>query len=205
MVVVGLTGKACSGKNVIAGMLADKGWRIVDVDKLGHPILQQAADEVRRDFGPETIGPDGVVNRKALGVLVFADPSKLKTLEAITHPRMVAECKRIIAEETASGGQVVVLNAALLSRMHLDGLCDLVVFVRVPWYIRYRRAQMRDGMDLARFRNRDASQKDIAIDTIAPGRKVVVLDNAGSLESIHRQVAALCDTITQAMGKDWQV
>jgi dephospho-CoA kinase len=139
MVVVGLTGKACSGKNVIAGMLADKGWRIVDVDKLGHPILQQAADEVRRDFGPETIGPDGVVNRKALGALVFADPSKLKTLEAITHPRMVAECKRIIAEETASGGQVVVLNAALLSRMHLDGLCDLVVFVRVPWYIRYRR------------------------------------------------------------------
>lgn len=205
MIVVGLTGKACSGKNVIADMLVKEGWRVVDVDKLGHPILQQSAGELTSAFGPSVISSDGTVDRKVLGGIVFSDAAKLRKLEDITHPRMVKECGEIVDEEAARGGKVVVLNAALLSRMHLDRLCSMVVFVKVPWNIRYHRAQSRDGMDWRRFRARESAQKDIDVGMIEPGREVIVLDNSGTLESVHRQVVSLCDKINQAIRKDWQV
>jgi len=199
MMVIGLTGKACCGKNVVAEQFAGQGWEVVDVDKLGYPILQASARELERDFGPSVIAPDGTVDRKALGGIVFADPGKLKVLESITHPKMVSECRRIIQKRDCP---VVVLNAALLSRMHLDEICDLVVFVKASYWVRYHRANVRDTMDLTRFRNRESAQKDITITNIRPDCEIVILDNNGSLESIHRQVLSLCAKISKAIQKD---
>jgi len=198
--VIGLTGKACGGKNVVASDFEQKGWVVVDVDKLGHPVLEESHEELTKAFGPDIIRHDGKVDRKALGMLVFADEEKLRRLEAITHPRMVEACKSIIHQSESEGKDVVVLNAALLHRMRLDELCDRILFVSSPLLARYRRSKERDGMEWKRFMNREKSQKDITKRNFCPGKEVKILSNRGSLESLHRQVAEYCDTLTSKKG-----
>ena len=195
MMVIGLTGKACSGKNVIASDLTALGWTVVDVDLLGHPLLQKSVFELKKTFGEQVVSSDGTVDRKALGKVVFSDESKLRQLEAITHPRMVEECKRILDEERNKGTEVVVLNAALLHRMKLDGLCDEVLFVSSPKILRYVRANKRDCYDWKRFNQRDRAQKDINKRNISFLCKVTVIHNYISLASVHRQVQDYCARI----------
>ncbi|HRV23782.1 MAG TPA: dephospho-CoA kinase, partial [Sphaerochaeta sp.] len=140
-VVIGITGKACAGKNQYAKAFEELGARLIDVDRLGHQALEANKDRIIAEFG-DSVADRGEIDRKALGAIVFSDPTKLKVLEGISHPWMVARIERILAEETA---EVIVLNAALLSRMGLDRLCSHILFIAAPRCLRFRRCKARDG------------------------------------------------------------
>lgn len=194
MVVIGLTGRACAGKNQYASEFAEFGCTIVDVDLLGHQALEESKNELLKTFGNEVV-KEGRVNRKALGTLVFSDPSKLRSLERITHPVMVQACKTLIEDACTDGSPALVLNAALLSRMGLDRLCDQVLFIKAPLLLRYRRCAQREGLSLRRFLQRERAQKDISVVSLRRNIGLKILHNTGSKALIHRQVAAYCATI----------
>ena len=50
--VVGLTGRYCSGKGTAARVFAAGGFRVVDADDLSHEVLAARAEHVIREFGP---------------------------------------------------------------------------------------------------------------------------------------------------------
>ncbi len=133
MMVIGLTGRACAGKDQYAEVFASYGCQVVDVDSLGHDALAESKDALRQAFG-QAIVNDGEVDRKALGKLVFSDPMRLKELESITHPKMVEACKRLIQEAKEQQKPALILNAALLKRMGLEPLCDHVLFIKAPLF-----------------------------------------------------------------------
>lgn len=191
MIVIGLTGKVCAGKNQYAELLGRYGAEVVDVDQLGHQVLEQQKNAVVARFGSALV-VDGVIDRTALGTIVFSDPVALAALEAIVHPAMVQECTRIIGESTKAA---VVLNAALLQRMGLVALCDRVIFVKAPLLLRYRRCKARQGLSWSAFWARNRAQKDIREDLFGAEVEVKVFHNGRSRTIIHRQVANYCDTI----------
>jgi dephospho-CoA kinase len=199
MLVIGLTGRSCAGKDRFADEFAALGIGVIDVDGLGHGALAAQAVRVAEAFGPQVMAADGSIDRKVLGKIVFGDPSQLKRLEAISHPWMVNECRRLIAEAKAAGEPAVVLNAALLYRMRLDMLCDAVVFIRVPFYTRYRRAKERDKVSWEAFRAREKAQADVNPDVFKGRIQVVVMGNDGDPALIHRQVMEFCDTMNIRM------
>jgi dephospho-CoA kinase len=194
MLVLGLTGRACAGKNLFAKEFEKRGCIVVDVDLLGHEALEKNTDLIGTVFGSSVLN-QGRVNRKALGALVFSDPSLLRKLESITHPTMVALCKGKIDQAQESGKEAIVLNAALLHRMGLDALCDKIVFVQVPVFVRYFRSRKRDHLDFKRFWARERAQKDIRVDNFTEGIEVAKMSNGGPSAIIHRQVARYCATI----------
>ena len=123
--VVGITGNFCSGKDVACELFAQAGFRIIDVDSVGHNALEVKTKEVVDAFGKEIL--DGVkVDRRRLGAIVFEDEGKKKELERIVHPWMITQVRRLATE---SGD--IVINAALLFEMCLFTLCDLVVAILV--------------------------------------------------------------------------
>ncbi len=83
--IVGLTGRSCSGKDAVAGML-DERFYVVDEDGLGHQALTANTEKLRAAFGDGIFSEDGSVNRKALGAIVFSSPEKLEILNGISHP-----------------------------------------------------------------------------------------------------------------------
>ena len=93
MLRLGLTGGIATGKSVVAGILRELGFHVLDADSLAHKLIepgQPAYYEVAREFGTDIVAPNGHINRAKLGALVFADPVKLARLNAILHPRVEA-------------------------------------------------------------------------------------------------------------------
>lgn len=189
--VIGITGKACAGKDQYAKAFEELGARVVDVDRLGHQALEANRDRIVAEFGL-SIEHRGVIDRKALGAIVFSDPAKLEVLEGISHPWMRARIGEILDEEPEG---LIVLNAALLSRMGLDRLCSHVLFIAAPRCLRFRRCKARDGLSWRRFLKREASQRDVTYRSLDPNVPRRRLWNWGSLSLIHRQVQRCCGRI----------
>jgi dephospho-CoA kinase len=193
--VIGLTGRYCSGKGSAARAFASLGFRVVDADDLSHEVLAEKAEQVIREFGPSvrasksTSGgakstSGGAVDRRALGRIVFADPVARIRLEAILYPEITKRIKRFIAE----GSRDVVINAPLLQRAGLQSICDALVFVTAPALVRLFRAMRRDGLSLRDAWIRINAQKDVRPQLNDGGVDTYTVRNRGSMRSLQHRV-----------------
>lgn len=194
MMIVGLTGKACSGKNVVADLLVrETGWPSIDFDKLGWPVLEESHQELVELFGKDCITTQGTVDHLVIRQAMYRNPALRKALEAITHPKIVAMGHHLTEEARKKGFEAIIWNAPLLQRVHLDEECDVVIFVEASEQVRLRRAMRRDGMDERQFAERERNQWDIDESTIAAKAKLfTVVNNDDDLKSLHRQIADCC-------------
>ena len=107
---MGVAGGYCAGKNAVVELLRECGYQEIDVDRVGHEVLE--LPEVRRSlaglFGPEILAASGAVDRRALGRRVFSSRGELRRLEQVVHPLMV---QRVGERIRATSGPVVI-NAA---------------------------------------------------------------------------------------------
>lgn len=155
--LIGLTGKYCSGKNLVAGLLEKRGLPVLDVDKLGHEAIETERRAIIAGFGEEVAGEDGHIDRKRLGAKVFGRPAALAALEAIVHP----EVNRMTAAWIeAQGGRPCVINAALLHRSSAFGELDAVILVEAPLLVRLLRARRRDALPWSALARRFLSQRN---------------------------------------------
>jgi dephospho-CoA kinase len=194
--VVGLTGRYCSGKGSAAAAFAALGFGVVDADELSHLVLAERAEQVIREFGPsvraagssgsaESAG--GAVDRRALGRIVFADPEARTRLEGILYPDITERIKRFIAEEKRD----VVINAPLLQRAGLQALCNALVFVTAPALVRCVRAMRRDCLSFRDAWKRINAQKDVRPQLNDRGVDTYIVRNWGSMRSLQRRVERL--------------
>ena len=193
--VIGVTGKLCAGKSVVAGLLSEAGLLHIDVDRLGHLALISQRSQIISRFGGAILGHDSQVDRAALGRLVFADPLALSALEALVHPAMVAMVRTQISESPNS----VAINAALLYKMGLHHLCDAVFHVTAPAPLRLLRAMRRDRRPMREVLRRMARQRGEAFN---PRRRQVdtyIVGNVASLRRLRRRVARL---LARLSGRD---
>jgi dephospho-CoA kinase len=184
---VGLTGGYCSGKDEVARIFEKCGFHVIDEDGIGHAVLDGKAGEVIAAFGPGVGKSDGRVDRKALSRIVFSSPSALARLEAIVHPAMVAAT----AARVRAGGNKVLINAAILSKMGLDSLCDAVVCVKSPAVLRALRAMRRDGISLPNAFRRVLSQKGTGPKSYGRAVDIYTIANRGTLRSLEGAAKAV--------------
>jgi dephospho-CoA kinase len=134
-VVIGLTGGIGSGKTTVAGMLAELGARVIDADKIGHEVYRPGSEGFRRvveAFGPGVVAPDGTIDRRALGTVVFADAAARARLDAVVHPLIAEEIGRRVAGAGAEGGAApIVIEAAILIEAGWRSLVDRLWVVSV--------------------------------------------------------------------------
>jgi dephospho-CoA kinase len=185
MLIIGLTGGIGAGKSTVARMLAANGAAVIDVDGLGHVVLQpggKAHDEVLDAFG--------TVDRRELGAIVFADATQLARLTAISHPAINAELVEVLAGIDA---ELVVLDMAILAESNLGhGVYEVVVTVEAPTELRVARAVAR-GMTETDVRRRIAAQA-----SESERRRLAqhVLVNDGTEDHLAAQVARCWTALT---------
>lgn len=185
--ILGLTGKYCSGKSIVSRILEERGCKTIDVDTLGHEALNKKQDTLVEVFGREIL-KDGKIDRKALGLRVFSDSHLSLLLEGIVHPFMVQRVKDLIQQYSTEGNGCIVLNAALLHYMGIDLLCDDVLYVRTASLRRFRRARKRDRASVSMFLRRMSAQKHINPDLISCRGDVYIIENNSSLRRINNQL-----------------
>jgi dephospho-CoA kinase len=129
MRTIGLTGGIGSGKSTVAKFLTELGAVIIDADKIGHEALMltcPVSHEVISVFGQEIVLPDGSINRRELGRIVFTSPELLARLNTIVHPWMYETMKKQLEDCRKKGERIVVLDAAVLLEAGWTSLVDEV-------------------------------------------------------------------------------
>jgi dephospho-CoA kinase len=147
----------CAGKNHVARLFEKRGIPVLDVDKLGHKALEIERDAVAARFGPAVLRPDGAVDRRRLGALVFGKPGELAALQGIVHPI----ANRLTLEWIAGHeGRPCVINAALLHKSAALDRLDAIILVKAPVLTRLLRARKRDRLPWVDLIKRFASQRE---------------------------------------------
>ena len=182
--IIGITGGTGSGKTTLLNLMAEAGVMILDCDAIYHELLQTdpslpAAIENRF---PGTV-ENGVLQRKKLGSMVFADQAALQELNTITHGAIRAEILRRL--ENHSGHAAI--DAVALIESGMASLCDVTVAVNAPEDIRLRRLMERDCISEEYARSRICAQP-----TPAWYRQQCdhTLENDGTKADFHRKCLA---------------
>jgi len=163
--LVGLTGGLATGKSTVSEVFRALGCVVLDADALARDVVepgQPALAAIVKDFGPEVLGPDGRLDRKRLGALVFADPERRRRLEALTHPAIRDRYLTRLAElETQGFEGIVVWDAPVMIEAGGYRHVDRLVVVVTDAATQRARALGRDG-DPADADRKIASQMPLA-------------------------------------------
>ena len=189
--IIGLTGKYCSGKSSIAEEFEKKGFYPIEVDKLGHAALKIKKDEVEKAFGSAVI-QNGEVNRAALGKIVFRNRKKRKQLEKIVHPGMVQEIEDILKKRQ---GENILIDAAILANMGLHKYCDAVIWVNASFLKRLDMALYRDNRGIFFALSRMIAQRKLNPNLTKKYVDTYTINNTGDLDGLSDKVDNILKTI----------
>jgi dephospho-CoA kinase len=142
--VVGLTGPMGAGKSTVAAMLRELGAKVLDADALVHDEQLRGTvgySAIVQTFGTAILGEDKEIDRSKLGAEVFADPAKLRRLEQILHPRVIARV--LEARSMLPDDAVLVVEAIKLLDGDLRKACDRIWVVVAPHKTMLERLALR--------------------------------------------------------------
>ncbi len=183
---LGVTGGIASGKSTVMAILAELGAETIDADRVYHALIEPGRPLHRtlvERWGIGIVAPDGTIDRKALGRIVFGDPGELADLDRLTHPAIRREIDNRFEQSSAA---VVAIDAVkLIESGHADS-CDHIWLVVADPAIQIRRLIESRGLTLADAERRVAAQPDLAHRL---SRSDVVIHNSGSLDQLRNQVA----------------
>lgn len=163
MKTIGVTGPTGAGKTTVLKALEDLGCVCVDCDALYHALLADSPallGELTDRFGKSILNSQGVLDRKALGRVVFADPAALADLNAISHRHILARCRQLAREAAQKGAKGIVFDAIALFESGLARDCDVTLAVVAPVETRVRRIMARDAISEEYARSRVAAQRE---------------------------------------------
>lgn len=174
----------------MGALLEKRGFAVLDVDKLGYLAIEQESAAILARFGDSIRGPDGRIDRRRLGAIVFGDPKQLAALESIVHPAANALTEQWLA---ARPDQNRVINAALLHKSTVFDRLDLIMIVRAPFLLRLWRAIRRDKLPIGKLLARFRSQRDFDAQYFRRNADTVIVNNGISFASgsLERRIDSL--------------
>ena len=187
-ILIGLTGNIATGKSAVAQVLRELGAVAIDADQIARQVVNRgepALAAIIGKFGAGILLPDGELDRKALGQIVFNEPDKLAALEAITHPAVRVEMTRQLA--ALSPDRVAVIEVIKLFESGWAEQCDQIWVTDCPPEEQVARLMHSRGMSEAEARSRVAAQNP---QSEKLRRADVVIDTSGTHEQTRRQVRA---------------
>jgi dephospho-CoA kinase len=185
--LIGLTGNIGSGKSTVGRLFAARGVPVVDADDLLREVQAPGSPghaEIAAGW-PQALAPDGRIDRKRLGDIVFAEPAARRRLEAITHPRIQELSRARAAALAAAGHDLAIYEASLLVESGRDKELGGLIVVTASPETRLARVMARDGVreeDVrARMRAQLPQEEKVR-------RATHVIDNDGDLAATEAQV-----------------
>ena len=205
-----ITGSIGSGKSAVCELLRDRGFEIIDADKISHCVLDRCAAQVAEIFGAQYVvqkdvqaanlnpqaefnarsdeeisaAPCTSVDRKKLGELVFKSPAELAKLEALLHPKITAE---ILSQAQAleAKGRLYFVDIPLFFEGKRYEFFDKVAVVYAPKDTLISRVMKRNGLTYAAAKHRVELQIDIEQKRAMAD---FVIDNGNDLAALEAAV-----------------
>jgi len=209
-VAAGLTGGIASGKSTVARMFEALGAVVIDADAIARETVapgRPALEAIRQRFGPAVIRRYGTLDRAALAERVIGAEEERRALNKITHPAIVAEIARRLAQERELANQaarpgmlrrVAVAEIRLLIEENLTHLVDQVILVVAKQSTQVARL-IQNGLTETQAWARVRAQ--LPLDQKLPFADWVI-DGEAPLPEIERRVAEIWHALVASSGRD---
>lgn len=187
---IGITGGIGSGKSTVTGHIIDRGYQVLDADKIARQIVlpgEPALARLIEAFGPGILGKDGALDRKKLAALTFGDPESVKLMNDIMH----GEIYDIMMDGLLHPeSDPVFADVPLLFETGFEKDLDKVWLVTAPVEIRIKRVEQRDGEPrdhiVARMKSQMPEEERMK-------KADVIIENDRPLEELYSIVDALLE------------
>lgn len=190
--VIGITGGSGCGTSSVGKILENNGWGFIDCDAVYHKILttdeNMKSDLVGR-FGSGILTSDNLIDRKALGSIVFADEKALADLNSITHGYITEKVIELISESEKID---IAIEAVELLESGMKTLCAAVVGVLAERETRISRIMSRDSITRENAEKRIDAQRS---DEYYRSKCTCCIENNGTFEELADRVLALIKEI----------
>ena len=192
---IGITGSIACGKSTVSNYLREKGYTIIDADKLGHIALtnDEVKEKLKKSFGL-TILENNEISREKLGKLVFGNDENLKILNSIVHPYI----RKIILQlqENHRDERFVFLDIALLFEAGFEDLVEKIIVVHVDEKIQLARLMSRNALSKEQAMFRIESQMSSKDKSILGN---YVIDNGGTKEETYKQIDLIIEALERGV------
>ena len=195
--IIGITGSYCAGKNYVALLLEKRSFPVLDLDKLGHEVIEEEKPRLVSYFGEDILNSSGLVDRRKLGQKVFGKPKKLAALEEIIHPAV--NVKTIEWIQTRKE-KACFINAALLHRSSAFELLDVLIIVRAPLIVRLLRAKKRDRLSWVSLFKRFWSQRKFRYQFFSKNADTYIVSNPFACTTLGKRLEERIDKILSLTG-----
>lgn len=187
--LIGLTGQTGAGKGVVSSVFKEKGWAVIDADKLAREALAPKSPALYglcAAFGHDIVREDGSLDRPLLAKRAFSSRENTDRLNALTHPYILQLVLKNISNLVSKGVSNILYDAPQLIESSSHLLCDHVITVLAKEEIRLERIMARDGLsrENAVMRIKAQHGEDFYI-----ANSDTVIENNGDISSV--QEAAL--------------
>ena len=200
--ILAVTGSMAAGKNYVSNLLEKKGFLAIDADKCVHQAIEEAKNQILEAFLPiakekniQIQNPEGTINRKNLGSILFSDEKLLQKQESIVHPKVNEIFNRFIDENPDKN---IVLNATVLYKTPVIKRCDAIIFVKAPIITRFFRTKRRDNLPSREIFKRFASQFKIFAKYKFFKSDIYIIWNIGKSNKLDKKL----DKILKSIKKD---
>ena len=212
-----ITGSIGSGKSAVCELLAERGFDIIDADKISHDVLDRCAAQVAEIFGVQYVvqkdaqaknlssyaefdasGDEenltdsrAFVDRKKLGELVFKNPAELAKLEALLHPKITAEILSQ-ARDLEAKGKLYFVDIPLFFEGKRYEFFDKVAVVYAPKETLIARVMKRNGLSY------DAAKHRVELQTDIEQKRAMadfVIENSGDLQNLRDETGSFLEKI----------
>lgn len=179
MKILGITGGVGAGKSTVLSYLRDTyDAKLILCDEVGAKLQLPGGacyEPMRALLGDAFMNADGTWNRAALGAKLFADEEVRRGVNAIVHPAVKAEVRRLLGLYEAEGVHLTVVEAALLLEDHYDEICDEIWYIRTNPEVRIARLMASRGY--SRQKAEDIMSRQLS-DEVFAQRCALTVDNS---------------------------
>ena len=163
--IIGLTGSISTGKSTVSNYLIEKGYKVIDADKITHELMEKGKVnyfKIIEHFGESILDKNFEIDRKKLSNIVFSDENELNMLNYLTHPNIFNKIKQTIE---ISEDKIIFLDIALLIEFIKDEKWDIpldeIWLVYVNRFTQLERLMKRNNYSKEEAKSRIYAQMNI--------------------------------------------
>ena len=192
--IIGLTGGIASGKSTVTSYLREKGYPVIDADRVVHDLQAPGGALYRilvEHFGREILNESGELDRAVLGQQIFSNPSERDWSNRV-QGQLIREALAVARDRQAAQSDLFFMDIPLLIEQGYEDWFEAVWLVAVSKETQLKRLMERNHLSEVEAKERMASQMPLEVKR---SHADLVLDNNGDLAALYAQLNAALEQL----------
>ena len=192
--IIGLTGGIASGKSTVTSYLREKGYPVIDADRVVHDLQAPGGALYRvlvEHFGREILDKSGVLDRAVLGQRIFSNPRERDWSNRV-QGQLIREALADARDRQAAQSDLFFMDIPLLIEQGYEEWFEAVWLVAVSKETQLKRLMEPNPLSEVEAQERIASQMPLEAKRSHVDR---VIDNNVDLADLYAQLNAALEQL----------